>query len=39
MEKQELMEQLKALLGNDVNEVKDQIEELKNQFYRIYHQE
>ena len=28
MEKQELMEQLKVLLGKDVNEVKDQIEEL-----------
>ena len=39
MEKQELMEQLKVLLGKDVNEVKDQIEELKNQFYRVYHQE
>jgi len=39
MEKQELMEQLKALLGKDVNEVKDQVEELKNQFYRIYRQE
>ncbi len=39
MEKQELLEQLKALLSNDVNEVKDQVEELKNQFYRIYHQE
>lgn len=39
MEKQELMEQLKALLGNDVTEVKDQVEELKNQFYRIYRQE
>ena len=39
MEKQELMEQLKVLLGKDVNEVKDQVEDLKNQFYRIYHQE
>ena len=27
------------LLGKDVNDVKDQIEELKNQFYRVYHQE
>lgn len=33
------MEQLKALLGKDVNEVKDQVEELKNQFYRVYRQE
>lgn len=39
MEKAELMEQLKALLGNDVNEIKEQVEDLKNQFYRIYRQE
>lgn len=39
MEKVELMEQLKSLLGNDVTEIKEQVEELKNQFYRIYRQE
>lgn len=39
MEKVELMEQLKGLLGNDVNEIKEQVEDLKNQFYRIYRQE
>lgn len=39
MEKQELMEQLKAVLSNDVTEVKEQVEELKNQFYRLYRQE
>ncbi|MCQ2334906.1 MAG: DUF349 domain-containing protein [Paludibacteraceae bacterium] len=39
MEKVELMEQLKGLLGNDVNEIKEQVEELKSQFYRIYRQE
>lgn len=39
MEKVELMEQLKGLLGNDVTEIKDQVEELKSQFYRIYRQE
>jgi len=39
MEKVELMEQLKALLGNDVTEIKDQVEELKSQFYRIYRTE
>ena len=39
MDKVELMEQLKALLGNDVTEIKDQVEELKSQFYRIYRQE
>lgn len=39
MEKVELMEQLKALLGNDVTEIKEQVEDIKNQFYRIYRQE
>lgn len=42
MEKQELMEQLKALLSNgmeEVNDVKEKVEDLKNQFYRIYRQE
>ncbi|MBQ0033767.1 MAG: DUF349 domain-containing protein [Bacteroidales bacterium] len=39
MEKVELMEQLKSLLGNDVTEIKEQVEELKSQFYRIYRQE
>ena len=39
MEKVELMEQLKSLLGNDVTEIKEQVEEIKSQFYRIYRQE
>lgn len=39
MEKVELMEQLKTLLGNDINEIKEQVDELKNQFYRIHRQE
>ena len=39
MEKVELMEQLKGLLGNDVTEIKEQVEEIKSQFYRIYRQE
>lgn len=39
MEKVELVEQLKSLLGNDVMEIKEQVEELKNQFYRLYRQE
>ena len=39
MEKVELMEQLKSLLGNDVTEIKEQVEEIKSQLYRIYRQE
>ena len=39
MEKVELMEQLKGLLGNDVTEIKEQVEEIKSQFYRLYRQE
>lgn len=42
MEKNELVEQLKALLSNGeiaISDAKEQVEELKNQFYRIYRQE
>ena len=38
-EKQALVEELKALLEQNVNEVKDKVEQIKNQFYRIYHQD
>lgn len=38
-EKQPLVDELKALLEQNVTEVKDQVEELKNKFYRQYHEE
>ncbi len=38
-EKQQLVEELKALLSENVTEVKDKVEQLKSQFYRVYHQE
>ncbi len=38
-EKQQLVEELKALLSENVTEVKDKVEQLKTQFYRVYHQE
>ena len=38
-DKQTLVEELKALLDQDVKEVKEQVEELKNKFYRQYHEE
>lgn len=38
-EKQQLVEELKALLTKNVTEVKDEVEQLKNRFYRAYHQE
>ncbi len=38
-EKQALVEELKSLLEQNVNEVKDKVEQVKSQFYRIYHQE
>ncbi len=38
-DKQTLLDELKALLNQDVKEVKEQVEELKNKFYRQYHEE
>lgn len=38
-EKQPLVEELKGLLEQNVTEVKEQVESLKNQFYRLYHEE
>ncbi len=38
-DKQTLLDELKALLDQDVKEVKEQVEELKNKFYRQYHEE
>ena len=38
-EKQQFVEELKGLLQKDVVEVKEQVEQLKVQFYRLYHQE
>ena len=38
-EKQQFVDELKALLQKDVAEVKEQVEQLKTQFYRQYHQE
>ena len=38
-EKQQFVDELKALLRNDVAEVKEQVEQIKTQFYRQYHQE
>ena len=38
-EKQQLIDELKALLEQDGTAQKEQVEQLKNQFYRQYHQE
>ena len=38
-EKQQFVDELKALLQKDVAEVKEQVEQIKTQFYRQYHQE
>ncbi len=38
-EKQSLVDELKALLEQNVTEVKEQVEALKTQFYRQYHDE
>ena len=38
-EKQSLVDELKSLLEQNVTEVKDQVEALKTQFYRQYHEE
>jgi hypothetical protein len=38
-EKQQFVDELKALLQNDVAEVKEQVEQIKTQFYRQYHQD
>ena len=38
-DKQELLEELKALIEQNVNEVKEQVEDVKSRFYRQYHDE
>lgn len=38
-DKQALIDELKSLLEQNVTEIKDQVENLKNQFYRQYHEE
>lgn len=38
-QRQQILEQFKALLGGKVEEIKDEAEQLKTQFYRIYRQE
>jgi hypothetical protein len=38
-EKQQFVEELKALLQKDVAEVKEQVEQIKTHFYRQYHQD
>ena len=38
-EKQQFVDELKDLLQKNVAEVKEQVENLKTQFYRLYHQE
>jgi len=38
-DKQALVDELKALMTQNVTEVKDQVEDLKNKFYRQYHEE
>lgn len=38
-EKQALVETLKGLLEQNVTEIKEQVETLKTQFYRLYHEE
>ncbi len=37
--KESILEQFKALLGGQVSEIKEQADQLKTQFYRIYRQE
>lgn len=37
--KQALIDELKSLLEQNVSEIKEQVENLKNQFYRQYHEE
>lgn len=37
--KQALIDELKSLLDQNVSEIKEQVENLKNQFYRQYHEE
>ncbi len=38
-EKQTLVDELKALLEQDVTAIKEQVDELKTKFYRLYHEE
>ncbi|MBR1923522.1 MAG: DUF349 domain-containing protein [Paludibacteraceae bacterium] len=38
-EKQALVEEMKGLLEQNVSEIKEQVEQLKSRFYRVYHQE
>lgn len=38
-DKHQLVEELKALLEQDVTTNKEQVDQLKTQFYRQYHQE
>ncbi len=38
-EKQQLVDELKALLDQNVADIKDQVDNLKTQFYRLYHEE
>ena len=38
-QRQQLVEELKTLIEQDVTAVKDQVDHIKNQFYRLYHEE
>lgn len=38
-QRQQLVEELKQLIEADVTAVKDQVEHIKSQFYRLYHEE
>lgn len=38
-QRQQLVEELKKLIQEDVTAVKDQVEHIKNQFYRLYREE
>ncbi len=38
-DKLELLNELKALVEQNVNEVKEQVEDVKSRFYRLYHDE
>jgi len=38
-EKQSLVEELRGLLEQNVSDVKEQVEQVKSRFYRVYHQE
>ena len=38
-EKQALVDELKALLEQDVTAIKEQVDDLKTKFYRLYHEE